>query len=494
MLHKNTLFYFLALIVLAFTACNEPTPIGDEFIDDADLLNATFTDTLSLDVRIAKDTSASAIDGSNVLIGRLDDPIFGTSTANLYLQLAPSLINNFVTGVDLDTDTLEFATDSTLAVVNFSIAEEDYVVLDSLILSLDYANDRSIYGDTISNQNQSFNLFSLEESLNDAFLDSTNTNIYAHNVNFATGENYGLYDVIYNPAVNYFETTEINDTLIDTTLYNPQIRWRLPDALGQTFLDAISSSENNFLENDSVFLANFNGIYIQSSNNNTATANIDLTNSYMRLYYSSYNNYTTEDGNDTVAIRNQSVFFDASGGGLLHAKQYLHDYSGTEVETVLNNAGQVTDLGYMQGMVGLQTYVSVPNIEALGDIIVHKAELELTNVENIERLDTLFMPPTQLASLLYDETNDELFFPSFDIVQESLLNISTDTTTSDVYNQYTVSKTFDTQKIVLEPSENYSYYIVPRNKLTNPNRLVYQGPENELQPLKLNLYYSKINE
>lgn len=491
MFKTSFIYFFSAIILVAFSACNEPTPLGDDFIDDADLLNSVFTDTLSLEVTLQQRDSLNATSGISVLLGNLNDPVFGRSTANLYFQLAPNINNTFVTGVNYSIidSTLVSLADSTYWEYEYTVSPEDVVILDSLMLSLDYSEStQPIYGDTLSNEIQTFNLFRIEEDLGNSINDSTS--YFAESASFAVGENLGEFNVKFDATNNYFVTPD------DTLGVYPQMRFRLPDALGQDFLETISNTEGNYFENDSTFVEQFKGIYIQAAESTTATANINLANSYMRLFYTAINEEADSLGvlsYDTSYQTVTMVAYDVENGAnkRLYASQYLHDYSGTVIEEILGNDGKITDKGYLQGMVGLDVLVKIPYLENLGNIIVNKAELEITNIENTETLDTIFTPPTGLLSVLTNDTDNEIA-GNADILVDNLLNISTDSITSQVLNQYKVYETFSTQKLVLEPGENNQFRIAVDDQRTFPNRLIFEGPQSEEYPIKLNLYYTPI--
>ena len=75
--------------------------------------------------------------------------------------------------------------------------------------------------------------------------------------------------------------------------------------------------------------------------------------------------------------------------------RWQHDYSNTEIESLIESSN--TNKGYVQGGVGLRTYIDLPDLSSLKDsnCVIHKAELILPYVSLY--LDETFDTPSSLG-------------------------------------------------------------------------------------------------
>lgn len=195
-----------SLIFLSFTSCTNSdeiglnlTPPGDKFkyhVDSATVITAS---TLRQDSITSEKRTSS-------LLGCMNDPIFGRSTANLLTQL---LLSSYE--------------------VDFGVNPQ----IDSAMLLLKY---QGYYGDTT--QLQSMRIYELTQNL---YFDST----YYSNLNM-TG--------FYNPAV----------TVGDFSYYpkpgQDSLMIRLSDELGNKLI----STDTSNLFNNTTWLAFFKGLYFES--------------------------------------------------------------------------------------------------------------------------------------------------------------------------------------------------------------------------------------
>src|SRR5437868_4395760 len=131
---------FFAIVIFAFS-CKKKTPadIGLPLLPGEDLLNALFTDSTTLVAHTVKDDSLNTKNVNPVLLGNINDPIFGITKSSLFTQLSLSKANP------------DFGTNP---------------VLDSAVLSLVY----SVSGTTIQHYGnltpQKFDVYELTEPLN----------------------------------------------------------------------------------------------------------------------------------------------------------------------------------------------------------------------------------------------------------------------------------------------------------------------------------------
>ena len=91
---EMTLFRVILLLtaVVLIDSCTKPSLIGEEILPPEDAVNVQFTDTVSMFTTTIKGdtvrtyTQESTLQLPNYFVGRLDDPIFGNSTAISYAQ------------------------------------------------------------------------------------------------------------------------------------------------------------------------------------------------------------------------------------------------------------------------------------------------------------------------------------------------------------------------------------------------------------------------
>ncbi len=489
-------FSFLGLllfVIFILSACNEPTPIGDDFIDDNDLNFTNFTDTLTLEIslvrkdslHIYRDDAGEFSEGT--IIGSLQDPVFGRSQGNAYIQPSPAFSKLVPSGVDIARDTTFVITENPddpddpiidTIVVSW-VSPEDFLEFDSLVLSLDYFGSNAFYGDSLMQTLQTFNLYEIIEDLPEY---DNSEDYYAASVNFMTGQLYDTYQKKFDPDLPFYEldTLTVNDSLtIDSTQFNPQIRFRLPDNIGENILNEFADSNGVFDDSDT-FREFFKGLYLESDPNNTATTVVNLTNSYLQLYYTANDIdgslTTTTSQSLTLPIVNQP-----------YARQYKHDYTGTPIEEILNeNNGIITDIGYLQGMSGLDLNIKIPHLNNLGDIIVNKAELVVTAYEDLETQDTIYTPPPFVYTELV--SGDDL---NVDRLSSNTIVTDADTTTAVTKFTYTIKENFSLQNLAVNGNNNSIKIFVGESHII-PNRLIFQGTESDIDPIKLNLYYTPI--
>ncbi|HEY4799203.1 MAG TPA: DUF4270 family protein, partial [Bacteroidia bacterium] len=220
-------FTIAAFIAFAFS-CKKKTPenIGLPLLPGTDLLNAQYTDTLTLVAHTVKDDSLLMFNPYNKpalqLLGNMNDPIFGITKASIFTQFALSVTNP------------AFGTNP---------------LLDSAVLSFAYYTNRS-YGNLSSSSPQKFDVYELSESLN--------------------------YDSTYysNKLKQYYTTQQIGSTTVvpdikDSVLVGtppklpPQLRIKLSKVMFQNFLD--NPTYTSTYAGDVNFQNVFKGIYVNSS-------------------------------------------------------------------------------------------------------------------------------------------------------------------------------------------------------------------------------------
>ena len=479
-------WYFTALLCCLFlyTACGtDPTDIGNGLIGDDELLQSSASDTTTLWASTKQTdtvyTSSYYTTGRN-LLGGLNDPIFGKSTAGIYAQ-AYMLSTNF--SPDLDS-----------------------AVVDSIVLALRYENGSSVYGDGSSLH--TIYAYEVIEPLGSAATTRYNNSEFAYDpvpLGYATHVKFAPGDSIY--LNNYVKIGGGDTVKYETQPVKsaPQIRVRLSDEFGYALL---GRGGTNTLQSNETFQSFFKGLYISTSGGNSVSF-LDFDNSsYIALYY--------RNGN-APDKRGKSFVMSLSGSTSAVCNHYTHNYANTPVEAALSstdpNNGQETC--YLQGMGGTQIDITLPHITAWNDYIVNRMELEMTVLPDMDS-DGIFSAPPASIPLATDTTlvEDVMAIFGIDTTQTlQQLGYYTGTGTSPIKR---IKETDDSGNEIVRYKINLTRYmpslstgrftklrLVVRGNFYNaisaarhssnfPYRAVIGGPQHPQYPMRLNILYTEV--
>ena len=225
--------FLLLTVAISTTGCKKPEQnIGLGIQPEEDILNAHYTDTVSIEAYTLIEDSLRMDDFSRSLLGNQLDPIFGKSSASIFTQLR-------------------------LTSSNVDFGDIDLLEVDSIILSIAYGDD--IYGNRNS---QYFSVHEIEEQL---FIDS----VY-----------YSNQKVAFNPTNlvnNTLEPTVIDPTattIVDGESVTGLLQIPLTPALGDQL---IAASGTDSLSNNVIFSEFFQGLYIRSRTVDAYILQLDLT-------------------------------------------------------------------------------------------------------------------------------------------------------------------------------------------------------------------------
>lgn len=222
---------FLFLVTLLIACEKDPTSIGLSLQDDAEIINGSIIDTITLKAFTISEDSLSTDERSLALLGSYTDPIFGYTEAS------------FITQMKLGSSNVSFGNNP---------------IADSIIIYLDY---QSYYGDTTVPQ--TIEIYEIEKSI---YLDST----YYSNLNIAP----------YIP----------NQQLVCTFTFTPRPNDScLVIKLSNTFAQKIIAATSTDLLNNDNFLKFFKGFYFKALPNASDGAilyfNLLSRRSKVTLYY-----------------------------------------------------------------------------------------------------------------------------------------------------------------------------------------------------------------
>ncbi|MFK7979682.1 MAG: DUF4270 family protein [Saprospiraceae bacterium] len=453
---------FLIMAVAVLFSCSDPALIGSELLQE-DQANLQFTSDIPIQAKsfngeaLQTYSPFAALQLSRHLFGNYEDPLMGITEASIYTQIALGAQSP----------------------PNFTIRSFDSIVLSLAYDTLGgYGNIEEEYG---------LEVYQLTEDLSniaDYFSDQTfTTNDTAiGSLNFIPTFNQRV-------SIREYTTNKVDG---DTLSADPHVRVHLdPDALTPIFGDTSIYGGNV------AFQDVFKGIHIRPTTaTNAGLLSFDFSNTISRisLYY--------KVGGEFHEFQ---LDFNAGNARIL---SFAKNQEGAFIEPFLS--GNSDSLLFLQGMAGANTEITFPNLEGLENIVVNKAELELT-LASIDGNNTTLYPPTQqlVASQLNNVDKEILpdvrsaLFANAPIRTEVFGGIPVIEIENGVtLTKYKINISGYFQQIIEGTSvngfnlssgvEQNSFYFQLPPKPSDPSRVVFYGPNHPTHPLKLNLTYTKL--
>lgn len=413
----DLLTWLISLFILG--GCNNPDSIGLD-VDPANGINTAIDENTTV---LAKTVTEDKILTNNLAkypIGYFADPLLGITESSVGLSL------------NLPSDTLKFGTNP---------------VLDSAVLVLKYANE--FYGDSLTSDYR-FSVHQLSAKL------STTTSHYndmpiAHQ---ATEIGTKLIS-----KIKLRDSIPVKQILLgkpDTARNQaPQVRIPLdPAFVTAAFLNAPASNFYKPLN----FLTYFKGLHVKVDPIGGGKAGgipyFDLSSSASRLelYYRNVN----------ATIDTTLVSFAINNSMAPVVANFTHDYTGTEVETQLNNPNTEYTKTFVQALGGLRTKITFPNLDQLkqlGNIYINKAELIITAEAGT---DVPFAPSPRLMLYQTDIASQRQLLPDLNPYDARFVNLAG---FGGLYNStpktYTYNLTAYVQDVLLGKAKAYPLYLAP---------------------------------
>lgn len=432
---RHIVFYSLVISIIVFACQKDPSEIGLNIQPPNSIIDAFFTDTMTLTAHSELVDSLRTNNTSVNLLGSYYDPIFGTTTANLYTQF---LISS--SGIDFGENP----------------------VLDSLVVFFNY---NGFYGDITTPQ--TIRVYELSEALS---IDSS----------YYSNQSMSHYETLL--AEKTFQPKPYDSVMIDSVKYAPFLRFNisnLTDELGYKFLNADTSNYESYEK----FLELFHGLYFEAEHvsNSGSIMYFDLltTFSQMILYYKN-------DENDSLG------YFFPLNEYCARFHNFAHnDYENASQEfkdQVLNGD---TLLGknslYLQSLGGVKTKINLPFINGWknsGNLYgINEAILIVNNkeayIENYE-------PPTDLVILKILEDGTYNFLPGYYNGVE-YFGGNYDSTN----NQYRFRITKYLQDLISTDELNNGLYLTVSGGSVKANRIKISGYDTtSIERIKLNVKYT----
>lgn len=376
MRRRNVYLLLSSLLIVLISSCTklERTTLGGDLLPGGDRLA---TDTMELPVET---TSFIENDSSYIrktdqhLLGYINDPIFGTTTAAIYLQLLP-----------------------TSYPFSYPVAK-DSLFLDSCVLSLSFSGT---YGDT--NAVSKVNLY----KITDAGFKPEKLYRVNEGVSFSTADLLGSAEFTAKKLRTGFKAAYKTDTVFN------QLRIRVSNTFARDLLD-----QNNIttaFRTDSIFKEYLRGFAIIPDSTGSGNAINYFTLNALETRLNLYYRYTKRDGGTDTTVSRFTFVADTIRSA--NANKIHRNYSGSFAEPVLTS-GLPSSLAYLQTGPGTAVKVKVPSLDTIRNkpYIIHRAEIVARqvyqgppSVENflvqpILHLST-YTADGKVASIPYDSLN-----------------------------------------------------------------------------------------
>ena len=446
--HRRFLFILMVTVLFA-SSCTKPVLIGSDLLDhEKDSLKVT--DNLDISF-FTQETDSVIVHSDNVtlqlstyLCGNLDDPIFGSSTAEIYAQ--PLL-----------------GTDATRLIGT---------TLDSIVLQLVY-DTSGLYG-SLSDP-VTLEVYRMDE--NPAFETE-----YFSNERFSSGALLGSKTFIPAP----FDSVTVMNPGTNPQRVAPSIRIPL-----STVLLDLANQEESVLNNQDTFLQYFKGVHIKMTGapNTMLGFNILNQSSIIRVYYTA----------DTTTSSLPLVFTT----GAVKTVYMEHDYTGSLVGASLTPEPE-SEYWFVQGMSGVTTTMKINSFSAIGNAIINLAELDVYCTFPPGDVPDLYPPVKYLVT---QEMTDTSIINSID-ASIALSRVSGNLESDlykflyggkleqvvpgpEAIYRYSMKITAQVKDIYLGRKENIIYFN-PFEKANVPKRSVMFGPGHPEYAPRLRIYYTSL--
>lgn len=423
----------ILLLLSLFLSCKkDPQTLGYDLVEN-NPLEVVFCDTVTVVAYSEVEDSVRTDETTYNLLGSLYDPVFGKTSAAIFTQISLSSTNP------------DFGTNPQC---------------DSLVFSVQYTG---YYGDTTTVQ--TIRLYEITESL---FLDSA---YYSSHV--------VSYDAV--ELASYTFAPRPNDSvLIDTTYYEPHLRFTMPPALGNKILTAPSTA----LDSISSFKEYFKGLAILPDDVATGPGMGSLL--YFNFYanISRINLYYHNDENDSLSYR--LTLNATSNARFAHFDHFGYQQADDlfrqqilQGDTALGNS-----LLYLQSTSGVKTRIEFPylmNLVGDNNIAINEAQLIVYNQDP----QSVYPPPQELA--LYGTNDSTLFY----LPDQSEDADYFDGNYNEPRYRFRISRYI--QEVLLGDQDNIGLYLFTTGASINASRVILHGTGASGNRMELRLIYTRPN-
>lgn len=444
---------FIALLAIFINSCeSEPDLLGLNLQPESEKLGLTFNDTTSIFAySLIDDSLRSDNYYSPSLLGTFNDPVFGTTSANIFTQIR------------LSNNNLNFGTNP---------------VLDSVILFLPYKGSYMAGNIYERPYQQTIKIYEINKKMS---LDT----VYYGDKELAYGNTeLGSLTFVPNP----------NDSV---TYNNVKFPPMLMVKLNQAFANKLFSATTADLADNDKFTDFFKGLYIKSMPLSTTQANKGGI-LYFDLKSSALTNVTIYYKNNEKDSLKYTFLINENAAKYTYFNHYNYSNAHIDLKNQLGVSGTAdTNLGfqklYLQSMGGVKVKLKFPyllNWIQNQKIVVNEAVLVLKNAD----LDDRNTPPALLAALKRIADNKTDLLPDFwDPNTNSFTSEFFDARYNAKSREYRIRLTRYFQKMLNTKEDNYGIFLYADSRRTSANRFVFYGSDKNLaNRMKLELRYTVI--
>jgi len=439
-----------AWMVITFWSCtNDINGLGKDLLLPGDLVRVGKVIETNIKAFQETDLKQRTDRPVNNLLGSLNDPIFGKTTADFACQFR---------------------------LPTYPLYKENDII-DSLVF---YTAYKYIYGDTLTPQ--TFKVYELASDL-------SATAKYYQDIDLkGLAKSNVLAELNYTPRfkLDSLTTTYGSTKKIPKDTVTHEIAFQLDHSLAKYLMKADSLTQS---DND-LFVKYFKGLYIEAGDLNQGGTILKILGSGMLLYY-------RKDGDTTKYRQSYSISSTAA-----RVNRFTHDYSQTAFAAYLDKDVTQDSLIYLQTTGGLRAKILIPKLEYwarlipnvasssdTANLIINKAEL-IFQVDSAS-IDTFkYVPAEQLVLAAIDKSKanlDSTYLPSDHSLSAAYYG--------GIYNS--VDKTYrfniakHLQDVIEKKKKNYGFYLETAYKNSTFRRVVLKGA-NSKTGIKLEITYSKI--
>ncbi|CAN5143781.1 hypothetical protein BH09BAC2_BH09BAC2_16520 [soil metagenome] len=462
------------IIVFVFSwSCTkiDTTTIGSGLIPTVDNVN-TFELVLPV---ISKNYDSANIQCDSLLrhdehpLGYIgNDPLFGKTTASLFLELKPPKFP-----------------------YNFAVTNKDSLYLDSVVLVLNYTRT---FGDSTLPQRVS--VFSL------------NTGLFKSDSTYTTCNSFATNALL---GATVFTPSRLKDTakvFRDTT--TNQLRIKLDNNFGNLILS--QDSVTGAFKNDSIFKSKFGGFAIipDQMGNALNYFDYDKPNTKLALYY----RYSKNGKVDTTV----NYFLFTAGSG--QANKITRDHAGSKLASYQNKPAEGDSLIFIQTTPGTYATIEIPGLNNLSNRLVHRADLIMEQVFDptnaffaapdilyLERSDTAGYKPISCDFIIANNSPNLSSFGGYKIQSTGLFGQPVNRYSFNVTRYIQNFLVFQKKDMKLKLSAPYHVinktpYLDACNQFVSPfnfnlnfaayGRIMLGGGTNTTYKMRLRIIYSKL--
>lgn len=397
-MHRNLLRtpqLFTAFLLFFAISCTkiDSTTLGSDLIPAVDNVH-TFADSFEvIGVQGTFNDSSRARYADYHPVGSItNDPLFGTTTSDLYLELKPGFFPYYFGN---SGDTIDNVISPSLGSNNTSF--------DSVVLCLAV---KSFYGDT-----------TLPQTLSVYQINNSTTNFDSRKGLY--GDTSYLLNYLPNggdqfPALN--NGISILPAALNDTFHYPgsknatsvnQIRIRLSTEFLQSLIGpnrdtTFANNPTGIFRSDSLFKEKIKGFHVKTEGTGNGLFYVDLTDQATRLEV----HYKKRRNNVIDTTYSAFYFSTVSTQISSHATNLQRERSGAEI------ASGLPDVLYIQASPGTYASLSIPGLSTLQNSIIHRAELVMEQVSD-PLYKTLLPPAYMYIDIIDTASSGDKFKPVY---------------------------------------------------------------------------------